>query len=192
VLQLGFTTADPDRRTETFPAAGRCASRSRSCCRAAQPAPADEPTNHLVPRRNWLETFLVACIHAVILVSHDRFFLDAVVTRIADLTLRTLTDYHTNYSDTCSSITSDRRCAAKHEQDEEVARVRIPSTASATRRPRRRRCRADQDAREGRADRGAARAQEDPPQLSRLREERPDAMERSTSARYAISPPSKT
>jgi len=35
----------------------------------------------------------------VILVSHDRFFLDKVVTRIADLTLRTLTDYVGNYSD---------------------------------------------------------------------------------------------
>ena len=59
----------------------------------------DEPTNHLdLDARNWLEEYLVAYPHSVILVSHDRYFLDAVVTHIADLTLRTITDYHTNYS----------------------------------------------------------------------------------------------
>src|SRR4029077_19561 len=54
----------------------------------------DEPTNHLdLEARNWLEEYLGAYPHAVILVSHDRFFLDAVVTRITDLNLRVLTDY---------------------------------------------------------------------------------------------------
>ena len=42
----------------------------------------DEPTNHLdLDARNWLEDYLAEYPHAVILVSHDRFFLDAVVTR---------------------------------------------------------------------------------------------------------------
>jgi ATP-binding cassette, subfamily F, member 3 len=60
----------------------------------------DEPTNHLdLEARNWLEAYLAAYPHAVILVSHDRYFLDAVVTRITDLSLRTLTDYHCNYSE---------------------------------------------------------------------------------------------
>src|SRR5213593_3739635 len=88
----------------------------------------DEPTNHLdLEARNWLEEYLNAYPHAVILVSHDRFFLDAVVTRIADLTLRTLTDYHTNYSgylvEHHARIEALRK--AKREQDEEVARVRM-------------------------------------------------------------------
>ena len=57
----------------------------------------DEPTNHLdLDARNWLEEFLVGYPHAVIVVSHDRYFLDAVVTRIADLSLKTITDYHCN------------------------------------------------------------------------------------------------
>src|SRR5712691_2562449 len=77
--------------------------------------------------RNWLETYLNAYPYAVILVSHDRFFLDAVVTRIADLTLRTLTDYVGNYSHYLveheSRIEALRK--AKREQDEEVARVKL-------------------------------------------------------------------
>jgi ATP-binding cassette subfamily F protein 3 len=53
----------------------------------------DEPTNHLdLEARNWLEEYLTAYPYAVILVSHDRYFLDAVVTRITDLNLRRLTD----------------------------------------------------------------------------------------------------
>src|SRR5688572_15844997 len=60
----------------------------------------DEPTNHLdLEARNWLESYLSAYPHSVILVSHDRYFLDTGVTRIADLALRTITDYHCNYSD---------------------------------------------------------------------------------------------
>ena len=59
----------------------------------------DEPTNHLdLDARNWLEEYLSDYPHAVILVSHDRYFLDAVVTRITEIGMRTLTDYVGNYS----------------------------------------------------------------------------------------------
>ena len=88
----------------------------------------DEPTNHLdLEARNWLETYLNDYPHAVILVSHDRFFLDAVVTRIADLTLRTLTDYFGNYSHylVAHEAHLEQLRKAKREQDEEVARVKM-------------------------------------------------------------------
>ena len=88
----------------------------------------DEPTNHLdLEARNWLESYLREYPHAVILVSHDRFFLDSVATRIADLSLRTITDYHGNYSDylTEREARLERLRAAKKEQDEEVARVKL-------------------------------------------------------------------
>jgi ATP-binding cassette, subfamily F, member 3 len=86
----------------------------------------DEPTNHLdLDARNWLEAYLAAYPHAVILVSHDRYFLDAVVTRIADLALRTITDYHCNYSQYL--VQREEKMArlrdAKKRQDEEIARV---------------------------------------------------------------------
>jgi ATP-binding cassette subfamily F protein 3 len=86
----------------------------------------DEPTNHLdLEARNWLESYLAAYPHSVILVSHDRYFLDAVVSRIADLSLRTITDYHCNYSQYLVQREErmQRLREAKKRQDEEIARV---------------------------------------------------------------------
>jgi ATP-binding cassette, subfamily F, member 3 len=130
VLQgLGFDTSDFERPTETF-SGGWQMRIALAKLLLGQPnlLLLDEPTNHLdLEARNWLETYLNAYPHAVILVSHDRFFLDAVVTRIADLTLRTLTDYVGNYSDYLvehhARIEAMRK--AKREQDEEVARVKM-------------------------------------------------------------------
>ncbi|MCX6552279.1 MAG: ATP-binding cassette domain-containing protein [Acidobacteria bacterium] len=87
----------------------------------------DEPTNHLdLDARNWLEEYLHEYPHAVILVSHDRFFLDAVVDRITDIHLRTLTDYACNYSQYL--VERDERLTrlrdAKRRQDEEMTRVK--------------------------------------------------------------------
>ena len=126
---LGFETADFERPTETF-SGGWQMRLALAKLLLGQPnlLLLDEPTNHLdLEARNWLETYLNEYPHAVILVSHDRFFLDAVVTRIADLTLRTLTDYHTNYSgylvEHHERIEALRK--AKREQDEEVSRVKM-------------------------------------------------------------------
>src|SRR5215510_405065 len=130
VLQgLGFKTSDFTRPSETF-SGGWQMRIALAKLLLLQPGllRLDEPTNHLdLEARNWLEEYLDAYPHAVILVSHDRFFLDAVVTRIADLTLRALTDYIGNYSDYIvqheARIEALRK--AKREQDEEVARVKM-------------------------------------------------------------------
>jgi ATP-binding cassette subfamily F protein 3 len=87
----------------------------------------DEPTNHLdLDARNWLEEYLISYPHAIILVSHDRFFLDAVVTRISEISLRTITDYVGNYSDFLVERDArlERVRKAKKEQDDEIARMR--------------------------------------------------------------------
>lgn len=86
----------------------------------------DEPTNHLdLPARDWLEEYLSSYPHAVVLVSHDRFFLDQVVTRIADIWNGTLTDYPGSY--TRYLVVREERIAAlretKRRQDEEIARM---------------------------------------------------------------------
>ena len=130
VLQgLGFKPVDFERQTETF-SGGWQMRIALAKLLLGQPnlLLLDEPTNHLdLEARNWLEEYLIGYPHAVILVSHDRFFLDAVVTRIADLSLRTLTDYVGNYSSylVAHEARMDQLRKAKREQDEEVARVKM-------------------------------------------------------------------
>ncbi len=59
----------------------------------------DEPTNHLdLEARNWLEGFLASYPGAVVLVAHDRYFLDVTVTRISEIENGRLTDYACNFS----------------------------------------------------------------------------------------------
>jgi ATP-binding cassette subfamily F protein 3 len=86
----------------------------------------DEPTNHLdLEARNWLEEYLAEYPHAVILVSHDRFFLDAVVTRITEIGLRTLTDYTGNYTGYLREREArmEQLRQRKRDQDDEIARM---------------------------------------------------------------------
>ena len=59
----------------------------------------DEPTNYLdIEARDFLQNWLRDYRGAVLLVSHDRFFLDQVVTRITEISHGKLHDYHTNYT----------------------------------------------------------------------------------------------
>ncbi len=59
----------------------------------------DEPTNHLDIRTiRWLEKYLSACSRAVLLVTHDRYFMDAVCSRILEIDDNTLYSYNGNYS----------------------------------------------------------------------------------------------
>lgn len=60
----------------------------------------DEPTNHLdIESIQWLEGFLHSYYGAVILVSHDRTFLDNITTRTIEITAGKIYDYKTNYSE---------------------------------------------------------------------------------------------
>ena len=86
----------------------------------------DEPTNHLdIEARNWLEGYLSQYPYAVMLVSHDRFFLDTVCSRIAEVWNGTLADYHCNYSSYL--VQREERVSAlreaKRRQDEEVQKL---------------------------------------------------------------------
>jgi ATP-binding cassette subfamily F protein 3 len=126
---LGFTDADHARPAETFSGGWQMRiALAKLLLGRPNLLLLDEPTNHLdLDARNWLEEYLTAYPYAVILVSHDRYFLDAVVTRITDLNLRTLTDYVGNYSKYVEQRDAmlDRLRQAKRDQDEEVARVKL-------------------------------------------------------------------
>jgi len=59
----------------------------------------DEPTNHLdIESIQWLEEFLINCGKAVIVISHDRTFVDNITTRTIEVTMGRIYDYKVNYS----------------------------------------------------------------------------------------------
>lgn len=59
----------------------------------------DEPTNHLdIESIQWLENFLITKAKAVVLVSHDRAFIDNVTNRTIEISLGRIYDYNVNYS----------------------------------------------------------------------------------------------
>jgi ATP-binding cassette subfamily F protein 3 len=81
----------------------------------------DEPTNHLdLEARNWLEDYLSQYPHAYVLVSHDRFFLDVTVRRIAELWNKRVNFYSGNFS-RYEELKTERRAqieaAYKNQQD---------------------------------------------------------------------------
>jgi ATP-binding cassette subfamily F protein 3 len=124
---LGFSPEDFDKPSETFSGGWQM---RIALARLLLTRPGllllDEPTNHLdLDARNWLEEYLAGYPHAVILVSHDRFFLDAVVTRITEIGLRKLTDYAGNYSGYLveREARMERLRQQKREQDDEIERM---------------------------------------------------------------------
>src|SRR3954469_1010245 len=84
---LGFATEQLDRRLSTF-SGGELTRASLARALAGDPdlLLLDEPTNHLdIASREWLEDYLVGLDAAVILVAHDRWFLEAVGTSVLEL-----------------------------------------------------------------------------------------------------------
>jgi ATP-binding cassette subfamily F protein 3 len=86
----------------------------------------DEPTNHLdLEARNWLEEFLANYPFTVILVAHDRYFLDVAVDRITEVSRGKLTDYPTSYTRYLAQKAEDQERAveAYKAQQEEIERI---------------------------------------------------------------------
>ena len=125
---LGFGNDELEKPTDTFSGGWQMRiALAKLILRQPHVLLLDEPTNHLdLEARNWLEDFLADYPHALILVSHDRYFLDRVVTRIAEVGLRTLTPYVGTYSEYLGERVA--RAAVlreqKKRQDEEIARIR--------------------------------------------------------------------
>jgi ATP-binding cassette, subfamily F, member 3 len=87
----------------------------------------DEPTNHLdLDARNWLEGYLRDYPHAIVLVSHDRFFLDSTIERILEIRNRTIHFYKGTYEDYVRQREERlaQLYAAHEEQQREIARIK--------------------------------------------------------------------
>ena len=68
----------------------------------------DEPTNHLdMPSISWLESFLSSYPGSVIVVSHDRYFIDRIATQIVEIDNKKATIYHGNYTYFASKAKKD-------------------------------------------------------------------------------------
>jgi ATP-binding cassette subfamily F protein 3 len=88
----------------------------------------DEPTNHLdIEARTWLEHFLAEYRGAVVVVSHDRAFLDRVAARVCELGPGGLETYHGTFTAFLSDRAErlDRLRKAHAEQQEEIRRVEL-------------------------------------------------------------------
>ncbi len=97
---LGFPKEDWKRRTEEFSGGWQMRiALAKLLLERPNLLLLDEPTNHLdLEARNWLEQYLAAYPYAFLLVSHDRYFLDATVRRVVEVWNRRLHFYSGNYS----------------------------------------------------------------------------------------------
>ena len=97
---LGFTEADTHRKLSEFSGGWRMrVMLAKILLQAPDILLLDEPTNHLdLPSIQWLEDYLKAFEGAVIIVSHDRWFLDKVINRTVEARKGKLTVYAGNYT----------------------------------------------------------------------------------------------
>lgn len=100
LLGLGFLREDFDKPTKEFSGGWRMRIElAKLLLRKPDVLLLDEPTNHLdIESIQWLEEFLVESGKAVIVISHDRAFVDNITTRTIEVTMGRIYDYKVNYS----------------------------------------------------------------------------------------------
>lgn len=100
LIGLGFEREDFDRQCSEFSGGWRMRIElAKILLQKPDILLLDEPTNHLdIESIEWLENFLKASSSAVLLVSHDKAFLDNVTTRTIEISLGKAYDYNVNYS----------------------------------------------------------------------------------------------
>lgn len=100
LIGLGFSRSDFNRPTSEFSGGWRMrVELAKLLLTHPDVLLLDEPTNHLdIESIQWLENFLVSKAQAVVLVSHDKAFIDNVTTRTIEISLGKIYDYSVNYS----------------------------------------------------------------------------------------------
>ena len=100
LLGLGFSRTDFNRKTSEFSGGWRMRIElAKLLLRNPQAILLDEPTNHLdIESIQWLENFLIQSDKAVIVISHDRAFVDTITNRTIEVTMGQIYDYKATYS----------------------------------------------------------------------------------------------
>lgn len=100
LLGLGFERTDFDRQTSEFSGGWRMRIElAKMLLQKPDLLLLDEPTNHLdIESIGWLEEFLINSGKAVMVISHDRKFVDNITTRTIEVTMGRIYDYKVNYS----------------------------------------------------------------------------------------------
>ena len=100
LLGLGFKREDFTQSTSNFSGGWRMRIElAKILLRNPDVILLDEPTNHLdIESIQWLEDFLINSAKAVIVISHDRAFVDNITTRTIEVTMGRIYDYKVNYS----------------------------------------------------------------------------------------------
>ena len=100
LLGLGFKREDLQRQTSDFSGGWRMRIElAKMLLKNPDVLLLDEPTNHLdIDSIQWLEEFLISNGKAVVVISHDRTFVDNITTRTIEVTMGRIYDYKVNYS----------------------------------------------------------------------------------------------
>ncbi len=100
LIGLGFKRSDFTRPTSEFSGGWRMRIElAKILLKKPDVLLLDEPTNHLdIESIQWLENFLLTKANAVVLVSHDRAFIDNITNRTIEISLGKIYDYSVNYS----------------------------------------------------------------------------------------------
>lgn len=127
IVGLGFAPSDVERPVDTFSGGWRMRlNLAQTLMCRSEILLLDEPTNHLdFEAVVWLESWLKSYTGALVVISHDREFLDNVIERVFHLDGEALTEYTGNYS-AFERIRAERLAysqAAKVRQDKEIQRI---------------------------------------------------------------------
>ena len=120
LLGLGFTRDDFSRPTSEYSGGWRMRIElAKILLQKPDLILLDEPTNHMdIESIQWLEEFLINSAKAVIVISHDRAFIDNITTRTIEVTMGRIYDYKANYSHYLE-LRKDRRAQQQKQFDEQ-------------------------------------------------------------------------
>jgi len=120
LLGLGFAREDFQRKTSEFSGGWRMRIElAKILLRRPDVILLDEPTNHLdIESIQWLEDFLINSAKAVVVISHDRAFVDNITTRTIEVTMGRIYDYKAKYSHYLE-LRKERRVQQQKQFDEQ-------------------------------------------------------------------------